>query len=55
MNHLANHFFFKKEYENLNLDLKQKLSETLDGEQLKSLETHRDELRESINNALFSG
>ena len=45
---------FKKEYEGLNLELKQKLAETLDGEQLKSLEMHRDELKESINKALFS-
>ena len=45
---------FKKEYEGLNLELKQKLAETLDGEQLKSLEVHRDELRENINKALFS-
>lgn len=45
---------FKNEYEGLNVDLKKKLAETLDGEQLKSLEQHRDELRESINQALFS-
>ena len=45
---------FKMEYEGLSVDLKQKLADTLDGEQLKSLETHRDELRESINKALFS-
>ena len=37
---------FKEEYKTLNIDLKQKLAETLDGEQLKSLDTHRDELRE---------
>ena len=46
---------FKKEYESLNLDLKQKLGEVLDGEQLKSLEMHREELGERIGSALFSG
>ena len=45
---------FKMEYQGLTVDLKQKLADTLDGEQLKSLEMHRDELRKSINKALFS-
>ena len=45
---------FKEEFKTLNTDLKQKLAETLDGEQLKSLDTHRDELREGIGEALFS-
>lgn len=45
---------FKMEYEGLTVDLKQELADTLDGEQLKSLEMHRDELRQSINKALFS-
>ena len=46
---------FKQEYTTLNTDLKQKLADTLDGEQLKSLDAHRDELREGIGEALFSG
>lgn len=45
---------FKMEYEGLSLDLKQKLAETLDGEQMKSLEMHRAELRERIDKVLFS-
>lgn len=44
---------FKREYKTLNTDLKQKMAETLDGEQLKTLDTHRDELREGIGEALF--
>ena len=46
---------FKQEYEALNGDLRQKLSETLDGSQMELLETHRDELRDKINQALFQG
>ena len=46
---------FKQEYTTLNTDLKQKLADTLDGEQLKSLDANRDELREGIGEALFSG
>ena len=46
---------FREEYKKLNTDLKQKLVETLDGEQIKSLDAHRDELRAGIGEALFSG
>lgn len=45
---------FKKQYDQLNKELNQKLKDTLDGDQLKSLDTHRDELREKIRKSLYS-
>ena len=43
---------FKRQFDSLNEDLKQKLRDNLDGEQIKHLDTHRDELRENIRKAL---
>ena len=43
---------FKNQFNELNEELKQKLSDNLDAEQIKSLDTHREELRESIKQSL---
>lgn len=45
---------FKRQYEELNKDLRQKLEGVLDGEQIKSLDLHREELNEKIQASLFS-
>ena len=43
---------FKSQYEQLNEELKQKLRENLNPEQIKSLDSNREELRENIKQAL---
>ena len=43
---------FKSQFDQLNLELKQKLRENLNPEQIKSLDTNREELRENIKQAL---
>jgi biopolymer transport protein ExbB/TolQ len=45
---------FKQQYEQLSEDLNQKLKDTLNSDQMKSLETYREELREKIKMALYS-
>jgi len=45
---------FKQQYEQLSEDLNQKLKDTLNSDQMKSLETYREELREKIKTALYS-
>ena len=43
---------FKSQFEGLNKELKQKLQDNLDGEQIKKLDTHHEDLRENIRTAL---
>ncbi len=45
---------FKKKYEALSEELRQKMESTLDREQIKSFNQHRQELRENIEASLFS-
>ncbi len=45
---------FKQQYEQLSEDLNEKLRDTLNSDQVKSLETYREELREKIKTALYS-
>ena len=43
---------FKSQYDQLNQQLNQKLRDTLNADQIKSLDTHHEELRENIKQAL---
>ena len=43
---------FKSQYQTLNSELKQKLKDTLDSDQLKALDEHGEELQESVRQAL---
>ena len=43
---------FKGQYDQLNQELNQKLRDTLNSDQIKSLDTHHEELRENIRQAL---
>lgn len=45
---------FKQQYEALSQDLNQKLKDTLNSDQMKSLELHREELNEKIKASLYS-
>ena len=44
---------FAERYEELNRELKDRLDESLDGDQLEKLEKHREELRNKINVEVF--
>jgi Na+/phosphate symporter len=44
---------FAQRYEELNRELKDRLDESLDGDQLEKLEKHREELRNKINVEVF--
>jgi exonuclease VII large subunit len=44
---------FQKQYEHLNQDLNQQLRDTLDGEQYKDLQKHREQLRKHVQAGLF--
>lgn len=45
---------FKQQYEQLSKDLDRRLKDTLDSEQVESLDTHHEELREKIRATLYS-